>query len=165
MKLIWPARSVSVFFVIALGLALIHLFTRVYLPLPVDQRRLPDFSAELRLSSDDTNAPLVAMLKKYTAPSLDIIEPASVQFDGHKLGEHYVELLGIYNADGSFRAILSLQSGSAKDKQLIRLGLHEEYAGLCLTEIKARHITIEFEKQRVSLQLFRSEQQGSVLAH
>lgn len=165
MKLLWPARSVSIFFVIALGLALIHLFTRVYLPLPLDERKLPEFSAELRLSSTDTDAPLVAMLKKYTAPPVDMREPASVQFDGRKLGEHYVELFGIYKAGGNYKAILSIQSGSAKDKQIIRLGLQEEHTGLRLTEIKARHITIEFEKQSVTLQLFRSEQQGSVLTH
>lgn len=165
MKLLLPNRSVSLFFIVLLGCAVIHLLTRVYLPQEVDERPLPEFSAELQLSATDTNASLVSMLDSYMAPPAVVSEPASMQFDGRKLGQYYVELLGIYRTDDTYKAIFSLQSDLAREKQLIRLGLDEEFSGLRLTEIKARHLTIEFDKQSVTLQLFRSNQQSSTLAH
>lgn len=165
MKLQWPNRSVSIFFIVTFLVAAVQLINRVYLPLQVDERSLPEFTTQLPQTNAEVDASLAAMLAKFAAPPVAEGNTAPVQFDGRKLGSHYVSLLGIYKTSGVYKAILSLQPDSTAEKQLLRLSEQEEFSGLRLTEVKARSITIEFEKQSVTLQLFRSNQQSSVLTN
>lgn len=133
-----------------------HLFSRVWVPLPVDERNIEQFVAETALFEQPATDALLALLDSYAPASQHGVDntDATPKFDGKQLGDLYVSLFGIYKVDQQLKAILQIQNKTTNNTTLKRLGVAEQFEELQVLELDTRQIRLRYQQQDITLVLF-----------
>ena len=142
-----------------------HLWSRVWVPLPADERTIEQFVAQNVLLEQTAVDALLTTLDNYAPANQQAVDDniALQKFDGKQLGDLYVSLFGIYKAEQQLKAILQIQDKTANTTVLRRVGVDEQIDELHILDLNTRQIKIRYQQQDVTLVLFvKSNEAASV---
>lgn len=142
-----------------------HLWSRVWVPLPADERTIEQFVAQNVLLEPTAVGALLTTLDNYAPANQQAVDDniALQKFDGKQLGDLYVSLFGIYKAEQQLKAILQIQDKTANTTVLRRVGVDEQIDELHILDLNTRQIKIRYQQQDVTLVLFvKSNEAASV---
>ncbi|MFN6969849.1 MAG: hypothetical protein ACK4NN_03240 [Rheinheimera sp.] len=142
-----------------------HLWSRVWVPLPADERTIEQFVAQNVLLEPTAVDALLTTLDNYAPANQQAVDDniALQKFDGKQLGDLYVSLFGIYKAEQQLKAILQIQDKTANTTVLRRVGVDEQIDELHILDLNTRQIKIRYQQQDVTLVLFvKSNEAASV---
>ena len=142
-----------------------HLWSRVWVSLPTDERTIEQFVAQDVLFEPTAVDALLTALDNYAPANQQAVDDNSAlqKFDGKQLGDLYVSLFGIYKAEQQLKAILQIQDKTANTTVLRRVGVDEQIDELHILDLNTRQIKIRYQQQDVTLVLFvKSKEAASV---
>lgn len=142
-----------------------HLWSRVWVSLPTDERTIEQFVAQNVLLEPTAVDALLTTLDNYAPANQQAVDDniALQKFDGKQLGDLYVSLFGIYKAEQQLKAILQIQDKTANTTVLRRVGVDEQIDELHILDLNTRQIKIRYQQQDVTLVLFvKSNEAASV---
>lgn len=133
-----------------------HLFSRVWVPLPEDDRTIEQFVPEGQVFQQPAADSLLQLLDGFASGDASNTDnpDAAQKYDGKQLGDLYVSLLGIYKVDQQLKAILQIQNKTENTKVLKRVGFDEHVEELHVLDLDIRHVRISYQQQDVTLVLF-----------